>query len=324
MANHTHVMRIKTLAGKDIVLIAAKHNLRELATELGADSHIDVTRIKNNIVLSGRNTAAGVAGYEAELLASTEFIRPMRKNTVRAIEIIFSLPADSIINHRDYFTASTAWASAYYELTVLSSVIHEDEAEPHCHVLLLPAKDGKMQGSKLVGGRQDLAKAHDDFFKRVAEPFGLVRPKREKRLGSIERKKLAECIIKALQSGHSALNQPVVKDALFDLIQTSPQVLAICLGIESPVTKDKPSPIGKENAKPYIGKLAKNDHSLCSVRESNFVHPKTELSTVNYHRQSEDNHPAESWDWETGSHMQSAIVRNHQTMLNESECVTWH
>lgn len=324
MANHTHVMRIKTLAGKGIVLAAAKHNLREIVAELGADSHIDVTRIKNNIVLSGRNTAAGVAGYEAELLASTEFIRPMRKNTVRAIEIIFSLPTDSIINHCDYFTASTAWASAYYDLTVLSSVIHEDEAEPHCHALLLPAKDGKMQGSKLVGGRQDLAKAHDDFFKRVAEPFGLVRPKREKRLGSIERKQLAKRIIKALQSDHSALNQPTVKDALFDLVQINPQVLASCLSVISPETKGKLNPIGQEATKPYIGKLAKNDNSLCSVRKSNHDHPKTELSADNYHREPEANQPAESWDWETGTHLQSAIVRNRQTMLNESECVTWH
>jgi hypothetical protein len=317
-------MRIKTLAGKDIVLIAAKHNLRELAAELGADSHIDASKIKNNIVLAGRKTAAGVAGFEAELLASIEFTRAMRKNTVRAIELIFSLPAGTDINYRDYFTASTAWASGYYGLPVLSSVIHLDESHPHCHVLLLPAKDGKMQGSSLVGGRQDLAKAHDDYFKRAAEPFGLSRPSPQKRLGSIERKMLANRIIKSLQNDRSALNQPMIKDALFDLIQASPQILADCLGIKSTATKDKLNPIGKEAPKPYIGKLAKNDHSLCSDRESNCDHPKTELSTANYHRQSDNNHPAESWDWETGSHIQSAIVRNRQTVLNESECVTWH
>lgn len=315
MVNHTHVMRIKTLSGKGIVLNAAKHNLRELAAELGVDSYIDTARIKDNIILSGRNTAAGVAGYEAEILASIEFTRPMRKNTVRAIEIIFSLPADSTINYRDYFTASTEWASVYYGLPVLSSVVHLDESQPHCHVLLLPAKDGKMQGSSLVGGRQDLAKANDDYFKRIAEPFGLSRAKPQKRLGSIIRKQLTGSIIKALQSDPSALNQPIVKDALFDLIQISPQVLAMCLGIETPATKDKLNPIGE---------LAKNDHSLCSVRESNRVHPKTALSTVNYHREPEANHPAESWDWETGTHIQSPIVHNRQTILNESECVTWH
>lgn len=290
MVNHTHVMRIKTLAGKSIVLAAAKHNLREIVAELGTDSHIDVTRIQDNIVLSGRETAAGVAGYEAELLASTEFIRPMRKNTVRAIEIIFSLPADSTINYRDYFTASTEWARAYYGLQVLSSIVHLDESHPHCHTLLLPAKNGKMQGSSLVGGKQDLAKANADYFKHVAEPFGLMRPKREKRPGSIERKRLAKCIIKVLQSDRDTLNQPVVKDALFDLIQTSPQVLAMCLGIESPATTDKPNLIGKETDKPYIWKLAKNEHPLCSVRESNQAHPKTALSAVNYYREPEASH----------------------------------
>lgn len=172
-----------------------------------------------------------------------------------------------------------------------------------------------MQGSSLVGGRQDLAKANDHYFKRVAELFGMSRPKSQKRLGSIIRKQLAVSIIKALQSDHGALNQPVVKDALFDLIQTSPQGLAMCLGIESPATKDKSNPIGK---------LAKNEHPLCTVRDSNHDHLKTALSAVNYHREPEANHLAESWDWETGEHIKSLIVRNRQTMLNESECVTWH
>jgi hypothetical protein len=132
MQNHPYLMRVQTIAGKGSVLVAAKHNLREIAAEHGADSHIDGTRINDNIVLSGRDSATGVAGFEAKLLASTEFSRPMCKNTVRAIEIIFSLHADSAINHRDYFIASTARACDYYGLPVLSSVVYLDESNLHC------------------------------------------------------------------------------------------------------------------------------------------------------------------------------------------------
>ena len=133
--------------------IAAKHNHREILAEMGAaqGGHIDPLRTIGNIVLRGCDTAAVVASVAQSLMDSAN-VNPLRKDAVRALEIIFSLPPESSINHRRYFDDATAWLEQYFAAPVISAIVHGDDAAPHCHVLLALV-GGRMIGSDLMGGR---------------------------------------------------------------------------------------------------------------------------------------------------------------------------
>ncbi len=151
---HTQFLRIKKLTGKTIIYLAAKHNHREILAEIGAaqGGHIDLSRVGFNYVLRGLDTAHGVAGMAQSLLDNAG-VKTLRKDAVRALEIIFSLPPDSAIDHARYFEDSTQWAEQYFQAPVISAVVHLDEAAPHCHVLVLPLVYGRMVGSDLMGSR---------------------------------------------------------------------------------------------------------------------------------------------------------------------------
>jgi len=325
MNDHAFVLRIKKLKGKRIVLAAAKHNLRELVAELGADSHIDIHRMSNNTIIKGSKTAKGVADYESSLLADAEFPHPLRVDSVRAIELIFSLPPDSKINHLDYFSAASDWAGKFYNVPILSSIIHADEAAPHCHVLMLPLVDGKMIGSALAGNKARYLATQSDFHAQVAAKYGLVRQSPQKRHSLAVRKDIASKALALIKSDHNLLNEPSIKDALLDLFAANPVSLASALGFEvkppkqskeksfveimtKPQKLERLKPIGFQSSKP-IGLQPKNNQSLCSVgfQIINDVNNITEPSQTAYQRIHENDLQSGYWDSESGEFITPTI-----------------
>lgn len=320
----TMLVRVKTLNGKRIVLTAAKHNLREIQAEIGADSHIDASRISDNYIIAGSDTAAGVAEYERELLSDAEFPQKLRKNTIRAVEMVFSLPSDSAINHRNYFMVATEWARKFYNVPILSSVVHLDESAPHCHVLMLPLVDGKMQGSALLGDRARLLAMQSDFHECVAGKFGLAKQAAQKRLSASVRRDMAGRVFALIKSCHDLLNEPNVRDALVELIAANPVRLATAVNLDIPEPQ-KPSPktfveimtkpqkpekktntIGNQSSN-TIGLQPKNDHSLSCVGFADS--PPAIISTEpdpsacsddGYRRVHDEDQQAGAWDYERG------------------------
>jgi hypothetical protein len=174
------MLSIGRIYGPGGVRAAAKHNLRELAAEIGADSHIDVERIADNFILRGQDVAADVA-LEARTLMDKAGVTKVRKNAVMAIELLFMLPPHTSIDKREYFERATTWAEAYFNVPILSSVVHLDESAPHCHVLLLPLVAGKMNGSDLHGGKAKLWAMQKSFHQEVSAAYGFVRQEPRKR-----------------------------------------------------------------------------------------------------------------------------------------------
>src|SRR5450830_1057991 len=137
---HTQFLRIEKLTGKAIIKVAARHNHREILAELGAapGGHIDPARVVLNRVLRGCDTAAAVAS-QAKMLMDAAGVKTLRKDAVRALEIVFSLPPESSIDHDLFFNESVQWVDQHFAAPVISAIVHNDEAAPHCHVLLLHA-----------------------------------------------------------------------------------------------------------------------------------------------------------------------------------------
>lgn len=229
---------LKKLTGKDIVRIAAKHNLREIQAEIGANSHIDHTRIGLNVILAGAATAAEIAAI-AESLLNDSGVGDLRRDAVRGIEIVISLPVVSTINNAAFFSDSLAWVREFFSVPVLSAVVHLDEAAPHCHVLLLPLVNGRMVGSRLVGDRKRLQAIQAGFYAQVGQQHGLTRPKATRRLNSATRAKSASMAYTAIVDNPDLLLSADVEKAVNEAFGRNPEPLLAAMGMSIPTTPDK-------------------------------------------------------------------------------------
>lgn len=243
---HTHFLRIKGLSQKttksksqDAVMRRVMgHNLREVIAEFGvrAGSHIDATRIKNNIVLKGGRTSTDVTSAVETLMKSVT-VEKWRTDTISAIELIFSLPSTTKINHGDYFSASVAWAENFFSVPVVSAVIHLDEDAPHCHVILVPIVNGKLCGSQVIGNKWRMAAMQEDYHNSVGKQYGLARPAPKKRYGAAIKQECVELAFKKLEP-YSGLNDGLLL-FFIEACMDNPEALMQKLGLEMPTPKPK-------------------------------------------------------------------------------------
>lgn len=235
----------KLREGKNIICSAAKHNLRELAAERGMDGHINPDQSHLNRVLCGPDSADGVAAFSRELMDS-EGIGELRKDAVRGIELVISLPPTGTIDTDQFFDDALHWAMRHFAVPVLSAVVHYDESAPHMHIILLPLIAGRMNGSDLFGDKAKLKRMQNDFYERVARPYGMSKPPEPKRIPAADRKKLAGQILSAIRVNSALLDQPGLKSALLDVLASNPGPAAppwVCQSPQHPICKATAKPL---------------------------------------------------------------------------------
>ena len=225
---------------KNIVRVAAMHNLREIQAELGASaaSGISPERTRLNYQLRGPATADGVAGLALALLNNAG-VTTLRRDACMALELVVSLPADTAINHREYFATAVTWADAYFAVPILSAAVHLDEAAPHLHILLLPLVLGRMQGGALAGGPAKIRAMLADFQSQVAQRFGLAHQPRAKRLSKPNKDRAGRMVLDELRARPERLSEPAVQDALIAALGSQAEPLLGLLGLTMPTTKAK-------------------------------------------------------------------------------------
>lgn len=239
---HSLFLRIKSLNVKtmrgvssptSVIRVAAMHNLREIAAEfgIGADSHIDPSRVKLNYRLRGPETAAGVAEL-AQVLLDGAGIKSLRKDAAMALEVIFSLPQGGAIDHRAFFAEAVTWADAFFNAPILSAAVHLDEAAPHCHLLVLPLVDGRMNGGKLAGGPLKIRLMQADFNDKVGKRYGLAQQAPRKNHSAATRQQAMDAAFAMLEA-NSGLNGAVLC-ALLKPHAKNPEPLLLALGIAMP------------------------------------------------------------------------------------------
>lgn len=235
---HAHFLRMKGLKGKAIIVTAAKHNLREILAELGGDqgATIDPSRTLLNCILRGPVTAAGVAS-EARALMATAGIATLRKDALRGLEIIFSLPAETTVDQGAFFDDALSWAEQWFSVPILSAIVHNDEAAPHCHVILLPLVDGRMRGSELMGNRMKIMAMQGDFQTKVGQRYGLARQAAPARPSAAHRQQAIDAALAVLEA-NSGLQAGLLR-VLLEPHKVNPEPLLLALGIAMPAAKPK-------------------------------------------------------------------------------------
>ena len=232
----SQLYRYDSVTGKNGVLVALKHNKRELQAERGADAHIDVTRTPLNYCLAGDSTPSAISTHAKVQMVKAGIDTP-RKNGVMAVEVIFSLPIDRHQQDtKPFFADCLAWVKKAYPAELLSFDVHLDESAPHAHAIILPLIDGKMQGDRLKGDRANVKRLQNLFHAEVAVHYGLSKPN-YKRLSANDKQSIERQVLTRLQ-GDSVLKSSVwacVRDA----IHKDPQPYAQLLGIDAQKTSKK-------------------------------------------------------------------------------------
>lgn len=229
-------LNTKKLKGAGVILLAARHNLREIAAELGADSHIDSSRTKFNRVLAGPENASEVAA-----IADAETPLKIRLDAVRSVEVLVSLPGEhGVSDLPQFFEDSLKWVHRFFGVRILSAVLHVDEECPHAHFLLLPLINGRMVGSELLGNRNRMREMQADFYKVVAIKYGMTKPSSAGRAPSKSvRDSAAKMVFDALVANPSVLLRPDVRMKLSGCISCDPAPLVEALGMTMPERQAK-------------------------------------------------------------------------------------
>ena len=306
---HIQFLRIKKLKYGGIIQLAASHNLREIQAELGADSHIDPLKTCTNKILRGADNAEEVA-RQAKILMLEAGIKPLRKDAVLGLEIIVSLRPSSGLDESAFFHTSLSWADGFFELPIISAVVHNDEAAPHMHIIMLPLFDKRMIGNRLVGNKTRLNDMQANFFAKVGQRYGLTRGTQPRRLSSAARARAAALVIDFLGKNPKSINEPTFRDALRELVTVNPLPMILALGLKMP-----------EDLKPKIAKAIafakelepktiafnpaeKPEDYLCVVFGDYPPVPKPSCPS-NFTRESENN-PAMLWNEDAGEFIKAS------------------
>ena len=219
----TAFMSVDKLNGNGRVLQAARHNRRTLAPEVDFRGSIDPARSRLNETLHGPPTPEEVAARAKALMRAALGDKTVRKDAVLAIEVVFSLPVNHRLpNDRAYFESCWHWAAAEFGGidNILSVDIHRDEAAPHCHVLVLPLLDGRMQGARMLGFKSAFASRQARFQEQVAQPFGLGRAPTA--LSAPQRKMAARMVRQCLEARQDSALSSAIWSAVHHAIEANP------------------------------------------------------------------------------------------------------
>lgn len=220
------------LGGRYHVEVAFKHNLRELLAERGPYSNIDPSRTPDNYVLRGPgNSAEAIAEVDRIVSSADTGGKKLRKDAVWGIELIFTALPKTGADFASYFQDCTKWAEAEFKVPVLSSVVHLDQGAPHCHVLLIPLLNGKMNGGKVYGNKITMVARLSSFYEIVGKLYGLNRPQTQTKLPADERRGLLARCADYLSEGRRLTAHQI--QTILKAFRENPLPLAKCFDVET-------------------------------------------------------------------------------------------
>jgi hypothetical protein len=232
--NPSHIFRLGKIKGENGLLVALKHNKRTLQSKGIAPANIEATKTPFNYSLVNDDTAEQIARYAKVQMLQAGIDKP-RKDCVRAVEVIFSLPIERHQQDtKPFFTNCFNWTQQSFAGELLSFDVHLDESAPHAHALILPLIDGKMQGSDMVGGIGNMNRLRDKFHVDVASHYGLSRSD-SKRLTQSDKQKIERQVLTLLKG------DPAMKSSVWACVRSAihndPLPYAQMLSINTPLAK---------------------------------------------------------------------------------------
>ena len=220
---------------------AFRHNKREIQKELGANSHIDASKICMNYSLIESVPTPDLLQKMHDSVEQYEDTsgKRIRRDAVLALEAVFSIPANRTdIGIERFFQDCLLWLTEQMSpATVLTADVHLDEANPHMHVILSCVTPTKLLASWLKGNNEKYRERNEDFFHKVASHYGLSLPPRK--LYKADRNNLAKASISKIESDGDPMTKSPHYPLIRSMIRENPVPFATNLGIPIQTTPKK-------------------------------------------------------------------------------------
>lgn len=167
---HFAVMRADKVRSAGHLANLVRHATRELPPD-----NADPSLKHLNRTLAGAATADGVMGAFRELWPTKR-----RRDAVLAIEYVMSASPEwweqaSDQHKTDFVHSSIRWLEGKYGAeNIVSVTLHRDEVTPHLSVFVVPLKEGKLNASKFIGNRSQMAEDQTTYAASLKH-LGIVR-----------------------------------------------------------------------------------------------------------------------------------------------------
>ena len=156
------------------------HDRRE-REHSNSNPDIDFSRSCNNITLIDAEGSFN-EHIAKQIKGRYKGSKAVRKDAVRLVQAIFTSDSEffadkSKSEQMSFFQSCLDFAKRQWgEENIVSAIIHNDEKTPHLHLNFIPlTKDGKLSAKEILGGRKEMQKFQDDFYREVSGKFGLER-----------------------------------------------------------------------------------------------------------------------------------------------------
>lgn len=210
------VIEISKLKDANKLTLAAGHNKRSDGRD---PMHIDASRTHLNVNLRGKDSAIEIKKQSDEWMAGV--LKQPRKDYVRWLEIVVSLPHGTDIDEAAFFRDVLDWFDGYFEVPVLSADVHNDERSPHLHILALPLFQGRMIGASFTRMSRYWP-MHNDFSEKVGCKYGLSLPEPKTHHSAAAKARAVDDVIAAMKSVIRNL-EPAFWDAVRATLKASPE-----------------------------------------------------------------------------------------------------
>jgi len=211
---------------------AAIHNKRKNFNELKALGRIDSERLNLNYSIAGGNSVQDIVNLAIKLMADVGTSpENMRRDFCQAIEIVFSLPANTTVDLKRFFAECVDWCGTQFgAANVLSADVHMDESAPHCHVLLAPIHEDRWVGGALID-RASTRTLRESFKRCVAESYGL---QMTDKLTGARKACSTAMVLQAIETNYKQLIAMPIWQPLRQCLERNPAPFAASLGLNLP------------------------------------------------------------------------------------------
>jgi len=168
-------MRIEKIKSRVSLVREAMHNSRE--------------QMPPNAISERSGNNAPTQHLET-VMAKFDRMKPekIRKNAVLALSFLATFSSSALSQPEDFIQTSgftkrfkgltELWVCKHFggEANVLQSSMHFDELVPHCHLLVVPMHEKKLNARFFCGGdKHRMKEFQDSFYEEVGKPLGLIR-----------------------------------------------------------------------------------------------------------------------------------------------------
>jgi len=223
---------LKRFGAEKTLALAYAHNSRVMYPRNGLVNGIQLSKSWQNLELISLKSDNSEQAA-ADVMLSRGIDPLSREIQARhrgwAIELVITVTSGHKCTYDALFAeAVEGLIKTHPESVVIHAIVHYDQGQPHCHLIMVPILDGRLQADKLRGYVNETARRNQVIFESLRGAYGLEPPSY---LCGALKEKAAKLAIEALHATRSESVVEVLGQQIEKAIAARPEPFLKPLGI---------------------------------------------------------------------------------------------